>query len=62
MLIYARNVPSFDDWNVVPLVDAALHSHLTLTALCALHNENRMLFPNLVMVCLCVFTLDNLTW
>ena len=36
-----------DEWSVVPLLNAALHGHLSLSALWAQHNENRMLFSQL---------------
>src|ERR1700683_2389464 len=57
---YSMNVLYADDWNVVPLIHAAQHGHLTLSALWAQHNENRMLVPNLVFVGLGVFTHDNI--
>ena len=39
-----------DEWSVVPLTATVLHGQLTLSALWAQHNENRMLVPNLVFV------------
>jgi hypothetical protein len=56
---YSMNVLLFDDWNVVPLIHAALHGHLTFSALWAQHNENRMLFPNLIFVELGILTHDD---
>jgi len=56
---YAKNILDADDWSVVPLVDDALHGHLTLSALWAQHTDNRMLFPNLVFVGLGNLTRDN---
>lgn len=47
---YSINVIFWDEWDSVPIVHAALHSHLTLSALWAQHNENRILLPNLVVV------------
>jgi hypothetical protein len=47
---YSVNVLFDDDWNVVPIVDAALHGHLTFQLLWAQHSDNRMLVPNLVFV------------
>jgi hypothetical protein len=50
VLHYAVNVVFFDEWDVVPIIHAALHSHLTLGVLWTQHNENRMLVPNLLFV------------
>jgi hypothetical protein len=56
---YSTNVLYQDDWSVVPLVHAYLHGNLTLAALWALHNQNRMLVPNLSYVELGALTHDN---
>lgn len=56
---YSINVPNEDDWTVVPLVHAVLHGHLTLSALWAQHNENRMLFPNIIFVVIGDLTHDD---
>lgn len=56
---YSTNVLYQDDWSVVPLVHASLHGSLTLGALWALHNQNRMFVPNLTYVGLGVLTHDN---
>jgi hypothetical protein len=47
---YSINVMVMDDWSDVPIINAALHSHLTLGLLWTQHNENRILVPNLVVV------------
>ena len=57
---YAENVPFEDDWNIVPLISAALHGHLTFNALWALHGENRVFLPNLVFVFIGETTHDDL--
>jgi hypothetical protein len=57
---YAQNMPFEDDWNLVPLIDAALHGHLTFEALWSLHNENRIFLPNLIFVSLGILTHDDL--
>lgn len=44
---YARNVVFYDQWSDVRLV-----SHPSFSALWAQHNENRILFPNLVVLLL----------
>jgi hypothetical protein len=56
---YSTNVLFLDDWSVVPLVHGAMHGGLTLSALWAQHNENRMFVPNLVQVGLGVVTHEN---
>ena len=48
-----------DEWDVVPMVHAALHGQLTLSTLWAQHGENRMLVPNVGFVALGVATHDN---
>ena len=53
-------MPYEDDWTVVPLIHTALHGNLTFGGLWALHDENRMLVPNLIFVGLGVTTHDNL--
>jgi hypothetical protein len=50
VLHYSVNLFWSDEWSLVPIIHAALHSHLTLGALWAQHNENRILIPNLVIV------------
>jgi hypothetical protein len=57
---FSINVPYEDDWTVVPLIHAALHGHLTFGSLWALHNENRILVPNLIFVTVGVLTHDDL--
>jgi hypothetical protein len=47
---YSINVVFWDEWDTIPIVHAALHSHLTFSALWAQHNENRILIPNLIVV------------
>ncbi len=50
VLHFSINVIFWDEWSNVPIIDAALHSHLTLGLLWTQHNENRILLPNLVVV------------
>ena len=47
---YGVNAIYWDQWNNVPMLHAALHGDLTWTVLWRQHNENRMLFPNLVFI------------
>jgi hypothetical protein len=60
VLHYSVNVPAQDDWTVVPLIHAALHGQLSFSGLWRLHDENRMLFPNLVFVGLGVLSRDDI--
>ena len=59
VILYSVNALLLDDWGFVHLVHAAIHGHLTLTALWAQHNENRMFVPNTILVALAVATHDN---
>ncbi len=53
ILHFGVNVPFQDTWNgTLPLLVAFARGHLTLAGLWAAHNENRELFPNLVLVLL----------
>ena len=47
---YGVNAIYWDQWDNVPILHAALHGDLTWTMLWSQHNENRMLFPNLVFI------------
>ena len=49
---YAVNVLLFDQWSDVALVEKAFSGHLSLGDLWAQHNENRILFPNLIVLVL----------
>ena len=48
-----------DEWQVVPLIHAALHDHFSLSAFWAQDGENRMLVLNVAIVVLGVATHDN---
>lgn len=47
---FGVNVPFQDEWAMVLLYRLGAHGHLTLAALWAQHNENRMLFPNVILL------------
>jgi hypothetical protein len=47
---YSLNVVHADQWSDVNLIRASYSGHLNLAALWAQHNENRMLFPNLLVL------------
>jgi hypothetical protein len=47
---FSVNVPYQDEWAMVILYQLTVRGQLTLTALWTQHNENRMLFPNLLML------------
>ena len=53
---YAVNVIVFDQWSDVALVGKAFSGHLSLADLWAQHNENRILFPNLIVLFLAYTT------
>lgn len=55
------NIPWWDEWAFVPILHSALTGHLTLTELWAQHNEDRVLFPNIVELILASFTRYNVT-
>lgn len=57
---FAVNAPYEDDWSTVPLINSALHGGLSFAQLWALHDENRMLVPNLVFVASGVATHQDL--
>ena len=46
---FGRNGIYWDDWTFVPIVDGVIHHHLSFTELWQQHNENRMLFPLLLV-------------
>jgi hypothetical protein len=60
VLHYSVNIPLEDDWTIVPLIHSAVHGHLTFGSLWTLHDQNRMLLPNLIFVAVGVFAHDDL--
>jgi hypothetical protein len=59
---YGVNVPFEDSWNgTLPSVKAIVSGHVSLALLNAPHNENRMLFPNLIQGLLDSHTQANAT-
>lgn len=49
---YAVNTPVLDQWSDIQLISDSFHGHLGLSQMWALHNENRILFPNLIVLLL----------
>jgi hypothetical protein len=47
---YAVNSMFWDEWTFMPMVNAALHGHLTLGTLWAQYNEERLLVPKLLWI------------
>ncbi len=47
---YTLNVVHADQWSDVNVIRASYDGHLTLATLWAQHNENRMLFPNVLVL------------
>jgi hypothetical protein len=60
VVIYGVNVPNWDDFNLIPLLDKFQHGQLTLADLWAQHNENRVFFPNLVWLAASALIHDDL--
>jgi hypothetical protein len=59
VLHYSVNVPwGFDDWEIVPLVDAANHGHLSMGSLWQQYGDRRLVVGRLILVAFGV--LDNL--
>ena len=58
---YSLNVVWLDQWNDVSLIRASYEGHLSLSALWVQHNENRLLFPNLIVLALSRVTAFNIT-
>jgi hypothetical protein len=58
---YSLNVVWGDQWNDVSLIAASYNGHLTLSRLWAQFNENRLLFPNLIVLGLSRLTAFNVT-
>jgi hypothetical protein len=58
---FGVNVPFADDWALVPYLTLARDHQLTVTALFAQHNEERILFPRLAMLAIATATGWNVT-
>ena len=59
VLHFGVNVPWWDEWNFIPILHAMLTGHLTWNELWAQHNEDRILFPNLLELTLASVTHYN---
>lgn len=46
---YAVNIMFWDEWQIVPILHGFLHGTVSFNSLWALHNENRMLVPNVIL-------------
>ena len=57
---YSVNVVVADQWSDVSLIGKAFSGHLSFSDLWAQHNENRILFPNLIVLALAYTTHLNL--
>lgn len=58
---YTLNIVSEDQWGDVSLIGASYKGTLSLSALWAQHNENRLLFPNLIVLGLSRLAAFNVT-
>ena len=59
---YAVDVPFWDQWELVPLLEKSYHSEVTLHDLWAQHNEHRQLFPWMIMLLLARLTHWNIRY
>jgi hypothetical protein len=57
---YGVNVPNWDDFNLIPLLDKLQHGHLTFADVWAQHNENRVFFPNVLWFAAALLVRDDL--
>jgi hypothetical protein len=53
------NAVYWDEWNFVPLVMHSMNGHLSFSELWAQHNEDRVLFPNLLAIAIVRLTRWN---
>jgi hypothetical protein len=56
------DVPLWDQWQLVPVLDHYFNGTLRLGELWAQHNEHRLLFPRLIMLALAVASRWNIAW
>ena len=47
---YSVNVPYADDWSFIPLVDSALHGHLSMSEVWTQYGDTRVVLPKLIFV------------
>ena len=59
VLQFGVNIPWWDEWAFVPILHSMLTGHLTFAQLWAQHNEDRILFPNLIELVLASLTRYN---
>ena len=52
----SKNVPYYDQWYFIPLLDSFYNDHVTFGALWEQHNEHRLVFPRLLMLTLASLT------
>jgi hypothetical protein len=62
VVAYHVDVPFWDQWNFVPLLDKSYDQGVTLADLWAQHNEHRLLFPRLIMLGLARASKYNIAW
>jgi len=59
---YKVDIPYWDEWNFVPVLQRSYEGNLSLTDLWAQHNEHRILFPRLIMLLLARATGWNISY
>lgn len=52
IILLSSNVPFYDQWRFVPLLDQFYANNISLETLWAQHNEHRIVFPRLLMLVL----------
>ena len=59
---YTVNVPHWDQWGLVPLLEKSYSGTLSFGDLWAQHNEHRAFFPKIVMLTLARFSGWNIAY
>jgi len=59
---YRVDVPAWDQWALVPLLEKSFDGTLTLNDLWAQHNEHRLVFPKLAMIFLARLSRWNISY
>lgn len=62
ILFFKIDLPYWDQWELVPLLEKLLTGKLTFGDIWANHNEHRILFPQVIMLSLAYFTDWNITY
>ena len=52
IILFASNVPNYDQWRFIPLLNQLYENNINFESLWAQHNEHRILFPRILMLLL----------